>query len=279
MSDVIRPEKDPLRNEARLAALRADAEKNSIRRRQNAAESFEAPASHRLRFRRFKWIIRGLLFLAILIAALIFIPRIKEFFTPKVDLSMPDSLSGLMPDEKMGYNQIDFSNAILGETREKSSFVVLEQDVTVTSRVSQALANLALFEKSQIIRSYGTGVYSVDLSTLKPRDIVLDNELASVTISIPHATLSYITIDLEKTEFEETQKALFAFGEIKLNSEQTNLLEQNIENAMREQLTTESMLQKADAHALAQVRDLFAPIVQSVASEYIVLIEFASSSD
>ena len=32
-----------------------------------------------------------------------------------------------------------------------------EQDVTVSTRVSQALANLALFEKSQVIRSYGTG--------------------------------------------------------------------------------------------------------------------------
>ena len=75
----------------------------------------------------------------------------------------------------MGYNKIDFSNAILGESRKKSDFVVLEQDVTVSTRVSQALANLALFEKSQVIRSYGTGVYVVDLSALvKESDVAVD---------------------------------------------------------------------------------------------------------
>ena len=64
----------------------------------------------------------------------------------------------------------------------------------------------------------------------------MDETLASVTIQIPHAKLSYVTVDLDKTEYDETQKALFAFGEIKLTSEQTNILEQNIEDAMREQL-------------------------------------------
>lgn len=276
MSDANQPKKDPSRDEARLSALRADAERNSIRRRQNATEDYETPVSHRRGYRRFKWIMRGLLLLAILITALFFLPKIKDFFTPGIDFSAPDSLSGLLPDEKMGYNQIDFSNAILGESREKSDFVVLEQDVTVTSRVSQALANLALFEKSQVIRSYGTGVYTVDLSSLKQEDIVLDTDLASVTICVPHAALSYITVDLEQTEYEETKKALFAFGEIKLTSEQTNLLEQNIEDTMREQLTAEGMLQKADAHALSQVQALFAPVVESVASDYIVVVEFDS---
>lgn len=276
MADEESTGKALLRDEARLAALRADAEKNSIRRRQNAAETYETPVSHRRGYRRFKWIMRGLLLLAILIAALFFIPKIKDFFTPGIDFSAPDSFSGLMPDETMGYNRIDFANAILGESREKSNFVVLEQDVTVTSRVSQALANLALFEKSQIIRSYGTGVYTVDLSALKQDDITVNEELASVTVRIPHASLSYITVDLEQTEFEETQKALFAFGEIKLTSEQTNVLEKSIEDAMREQLTEESMLQKADAHALSQVQELFATVVHAVTTEYIVLVEFNS---
>ena len=53
----------------------------------------------------------------------------------------------------MGYSRFDFFQRHPRRVAAKRvSFVVLEQDVTVTSRVSQALANLALFEKSQLIR-------------------------------------------------------------------------------------------------------------------------------
>lgn len=273
MPDSGRPNPDRLKDEARSAALRAEAEQHS-RRFRNEEDDFAARAPRRFRLHTLKWILRGLLFAAILVAALFLYPRIQAFFSPKIDLSAPDSLSGLLPDETMGYNKIDFSNAILGESRKKSDFVVLEQDVTVTSRVSQALANLALFEKSQIIRSYGTGVYTVNLSSLSEANVAVDDSLAMVTVQIPHPALAYVTVDLERTEYGETEKALFAFGEIKLTSEQTNVLEQNIEDAMREQLATEDMLQKADAHALAQVRGLFEPIVQSVASNYVVEIKF-----
>lgn len=274
MPDTNRPSTDQGKENARSSALRAEAQRHSRRFREDPAES-DARVPHRFRLHTLKWILRGLLFAAIVIAALFLIPRIQAFFSPKIDLSAPDSLSGLLPDDKMGYNKIDFSNAILGESRTKSDFVVLEQDVTVSTRVSQALANLALFEKSQVIRSYGTGVYVVDLSALSENDIAVDEELASVTIQIPHAKLSYVTVDLDKTEYDETQKAIFAFGEIKLTSEQTNILEQNIEDAMREQLNLDEMQQKADAHALSQVRSLFEPIVQSVAPNYIVNITFS----
>lgn len=274
MSDSSRPTPDRVKDDARSSALRAEAQRHS-RRLRDFPEDSDARVPRRFRLHSLKWILRGLLLLAILVAALFLYPRIQAFFSPKIDLSAPDTLSGLLPDPTMGYNKIDFSNAILGESRTKSDFVVLEQDVTVSTRVSQALANLALFEKSQVIRSYGTGVYVVDLSALSENDITVDESLSSVAIQIPHAALSYVTVDLDKTEYEETQKALFAFGEIKLTSEQTNILEQNIEDAMREQLTTDEMQQKADTHALSQVRSLFEPIVQSVAPNYIVDIAFS----
>jgi hypothetical protein len=149
---------------------------------------------------------------------------------------------------------------------------VLEQDVSVTTRVSYALANLALFEKYQIIRSYGTGVYTVDLSALSADDIAVDETLQNVTVSIPHAVLAYVTVDVEKTEYEETKKALFAFGDIKLTNEQLNLLEQSIDAAMREQLEADDVLANADELAVSRTQALFEPIVQAVAPEYTVEI-------
>ncbi|NLI54120.1 MAG: DUF4230 domain-containing protein [Clostridiales bacterium] len=276
MSETERPNADLIRDEARSEAVRAEAAGKSRRREpEDVVERTDREPRRRFRFHHLRWIFRGVVLAAVIVAILFLLPRIERFFTPDVNIDLPDSFSSLLPDETLGYSKIDFSEAILGESREKSDFVVLEQDITVTTRVSQALANLALFEKSQIVRSFGTGVYTVDLSGLTDAEIALDTDARLVTVSIPHAALSYVTVDVEKTEFEETKKALFAFGEIKLTNEQLNLLEQNIQDSMTEQLSGEEMLVKADAAALKQVRQLFSPIVRAVAEEYSVQIEFA----
>ena len=269
-----RPNAEHLRDEARSTAVREEAARKSRRNDADDIERYDREPRGKFRFHHLKWIIRGVLLIAILIAVLFLLPKIRDMLTPDINIDVPDSLSGLLPDEQMGYSKIDFSNAILGESRTKSDFVVLEQDVSVSTRVSQALANLALFEKSQIIRSFGTGVYTVDLSKLTAADIALDAELNLVTISIPHAALSYVTVDVEKTEFEETKKALFAFGEIKLTNEQLNLLEQNIQDAMKEQLGSADMLAKADEYALSQVQKLLEPIVQTVAEDFLLKVIF-----
>lgn len=275
MSENNRPETDHTRDEARSAAVRDEAMRKSRRALDNNTEPDAAEPRFRFRLRHLKWVFRGIVLVAIVVAILFLLPKIKSLLSPQINIGIPNSLSGLLPDETMGYNKIDFSNAILGEARAKSDFVVLEQDVTVTTRVSQALANLALFEKSKVIRSYGMGVFTVDLSKLSSADITLDTELHVVSIAIPHAALSYITVDVEKTEFEETKKALFAFGDIKMTTEHQNLLEQNIRDAMTQQLSSADMLERADIFALSQVHDLFAPIVRAVASEFTVSIVFA----
>lgn len=274
MPESNRPNADHLRDEARSSAMRDEAARKSRRRAEDEVERYDREP-RRFHLHHLKWIFRGVVLIIVLVAVLFLLPKIKDMLTPDLNIDIPDSLNSLLPDEKMGYSKIDFSNAILGESREKSDFVVLEQDVSVSTRVSQALANLALFEKSQIIRSFGTGVYTVDLSKLSADDIALDDQLNLITIVIPHAVLSYVTVDVEKTEFEETKKALFAFGEIKLTNEQLNLLEQNIQDAMKEQLNGAELLAKADEFALSQVQKLLEPIVQSIATEFLVKITFA----
>ncbi|HRX59381.1 MAG TPA: DUF4230 domain-containing protein [Eubacteriales bacterium] len=278
MAEKGRPNAGELKNDARSAAVLAEAERRHVPRFHERAERDERPPQRLFR-RRGSWLFNRILLLIILVLlALIVFYKVGGLLESRLNIEVPESLSAFMPDETMGYSQIDFSNAVLGESRAKSDFVVLEQDVTVTSRVSQALANLALFEKYQIIRSYGTGVYTVDLSKLTADDVTVDETLQQVTVTIPHAALAYVTVDVEKTEYEETEKALFAFGEIKLTNEQLNLLEQSIDEAMHAQLETADMLAKADAHAISQVQKLLEPVVQSVAADYIVSVELQPAS-
>ena len=270
-----KPTADHPRDEARSAAVRAEAARKSRRNQPDEIERYDREPRGRFHLHHLKWIFRGIVLIAILIAVLFLLPKIKDALTPDINIDLPDSLNAILPDEKMGYSQIDYSDAVLGESRTKSDFVVLEQDVEVSTRVSQALANLALFEKSQVIRSFGTGVYTVDLSKLSADDVTFDQKLNLVTIVIPHAALSYVTVDVEKTEFEETKKALFAFGEIKLTNEQQNILEQDIQTAMQEQLESSDMLAKADVAALSQVLHLLEPVVKTLDPEVILNVAFA----
>ena len=275
MPEHTRPSAEHERDEARSAAVRAEAVRRSRRAQTSEIEQYDREPRRKFRLHHLKWIFRGIVLIAILVAVLFLLPKIKDFFSPDINIDMPDSLNSLLPDEQMGYSKIDYSDPGLGESRTKSDFVVLEQDIEVSTRVSQALANLALFEKSQVIRSFGTGVYTVDLSKLTADDITFDPKLNLVTITIPHAALAYVTVDVEKTEFEETKKALFAFGEIKLTNEQMNLLEQNIQSAMQEQLVSADLLAKADTAALSQVLHLLEPVVKALDPEVILNVAFA----
>lgn len=218
------------------------------------------------------WRLAGVLTLLIVLIVLvgIFYPRVKNAVTvPNLSITVPSSLDELKPDPVMGYNKIDFTNAILGESRLRQELIVLEQDVQVTTQVSQALANIALFAKTQTLVSYGTGVYTVDLQGIDESAILVDENLQLVTMTLPHATLQYIDFDVTKTESGETRKALLAFGDIKLTAEQDLELKTIIHSTMEERLGTPAMLTKADEAALQKVSEIFSPLIYAVSPDFL----------
>ena len=223
--------------------------------------------------RRLIWIA---IILALLIAlVLLLAPRIDkavDALTPEVNVTVPESIAGLLPDETMGYAAIDFTNAILGESRERKELVVMEQDVDVTSKISQDLLHVALFSKVKIIHSYGTGVYTVALDEVGSDDVSVDEETKIITVTIPHTALSYVNVDVSKTEFEDTQRALLAIGDIKLTTEQKHMLDQSIDDALHERLNDKALFVKADEIALNKVREILQPVVSSISDEHIVKI-------
>ena len=193
------------------------------------------------------------------------------------------SLSGLLDiggifgtsekDDVMGYTTIDFQQAVLGEAREKQELIVLEQDVQVDTEISSAMANIDLFKKTKMIHTYGTGVYTVDMSQIDEAKVTVDETERTVTIIIPHTVLQYINVDSSKTEFEETE-ALIPIGDLKLTTEQQNVVDQAIEEAMREELEAEAQLAKADEVALLKVAEVYQPIVSAVSDEFLVIVTF-----
>lgn len=180
----------------------------------------------------------------------------------------PTSFSDLLPDEIMGYNDVEITQAILGEVRDRDQLIVMEQDIEVQTEISQALANIPLFEKTKTIYSYGTGAYGIDLSALTEGAITYDHDRKEVIVRIPHAALAYVDPDFSKTKFGDTEKALLAFGELKMTQEQENVVNKEVEDAMWSKLNTGNRLAVADLKAVQRVKGLLIPIVNGIDEDY-----------
>ncbi|MDX9888528.1 MAG: DUF4230 domain-containing protein [Anaerovoracaceae bacterium] len=203
-----------------------------------------------------------LILLVLLIAASSFlIPSIRDALGIG---SWPKAFQDLLPEELMGYNETEISETILGKTQDKGELVVMEQEVSVTIQLTRALWNIPLFEKTKTVYSHGVGGFSVDLSLITEGALTWDSSTKSMTLVIPQASLSYIDPDFSKTEFGNTEKALLAFGDIKLTQEQQNVLNVEIEEAMEEALNVETRLRVANIKAKQKVGELLRPLVEEL---------------
>ena len=187
-----------------------------------------------------------------------------------------DSADVVVDDDGiLGYTAADFEDAILGGVSEHQELVVMEQPVSILTTITRAgLGNLNIFSKVKNVTYYGTGVYTVDLSHIDRRHIKVDQDAKTVTIRIPHTYLQYIVPDLEATEFEDTEKGLLAFGDIKMTTEEQNELKKSVEDAMRERLDQPDRYEEADSLALLKTYEIFQPLVTAVSKEYIVEMVF-----
>ena len=178
--------------------------------------------------------------------------------------SWPTAFKDLLPEELMGYNETEISDTILGKTQDKGDLVVMEQEVSVQIQLTRALWKVPLFEKTKTVYSHGVGGFSVDLSKITEGALVWDSSEKAMTLTIPQATLSYIDPDFSKTEFGNTERAILAFGDIKLTQEQHNVLNVEIEEAMEKALNTETRLRVANIKAKQKVGELLKPLVKEI---------------
>ena len=93
-----------------------------------------------------------------------------------------------------------------------------------------------------------------------------------VTVTIPHAVLQYVNIDPKKTTFEDTEKALLAFGDVTLTQEQQQILESSAKETMEAALNSAELLAKADQAARTVAHDLFQPLIAAVSGRFVVTV-------
>lgn len=195
------------------------------------------------------------------------------FGKSKINITTPDSV--LDTGTVNNCTAADFKNAILGEARQKQELIVMEQSLKIPTTFSKAgLFNLPIFSQVKNVTYYGTGIYTIDLSKLTSDKVDVDMDNNTVTVQIPHSCLQYIKPDIEKTEFEDTEKGLLSFGDIKLTTEEQNEVQQAALKTMRDRLIQNELFNKADNFASNNVWQLFQPVVNAVSPEFSVIIKF-----
>ena len=194
-------------------------------------------------------------------------PHLSEETDPIVD--------DVIEEHFTGFTAIDFQDAIMGEAKDHSELIVMEQPIKYSTTLSQEGPwKWEIFRKTKAITYHGTGVYTVNLAGIKKDKITVDEDLKIVTIKVPHAALQYVNPDFDKIEFEDTEKGLLAFTDIKLTTEQQNELEKAVRAGMEELLLDSQLMTQADEFARMKVWDVFQPIVTSVSPEYKVEVSF-----
>ncbi len=195
----------------------------------------------------------------------------KSHSSEETDLIVDD----VIEEHFAGYTAVDFQDAVLGKAKEHSELIVMEQPIQYSTTLAQEGPwNWEIFRKTKAITYHGTGIYTVNLSEINKDRIEVDDNNKMVRIKVPHPMLQYVNPDYEKIEFEDTEKGLLAFTDIKLTTEQQNELEKAVMTGMEDLLHDSAILKQAEEFANMKTWDLFQPIVTSISPEYKVEVIF-----
>lgn len=181
------------------------------------------------------------------------------------------------PSNESNKVDVEINEVILGEARRQMKLIVLEYEVCAEQVWNDSWGEWGIFKKTKSIKTYGVGTYTVDLSALDAESISIDGEKLTVKITVPDVELDSVTVDFDKTEFEDTERGLLRFGDIKLTAEQSNEVNSACTEAMREKLNESSAMLAAKEAASEQIKNLFDKVLTEIDPDYEVSVSFTGN--
>ena len=173
--------------------------------------------------------------------------------------------------------QVDFSEVIVGTEKEARKLIVLEQEATVSTQLTDSLIkklNVDWMKKTQKVSYTGKGYFVVDLDKLTAYDVIVDDGKRVVTIKIGHAYLQAIEINPDDIVIDEVKESLLAKGNIKLTVADYNVIEKELKTRLEAEFNSAKNGQKADDMALKMVKKVYEPVVNAIDSSYSANVEF-----
>ena len=220
----------------------------------------------------------------VLLFALIFLCIVIIRCIPAKESKFVDSVAGQIRQE-MADNHIvlssrgvrrtvaDFQEPIILTHGKGSRLIVHTARLSETiSIANEGLGGWEWTSAYQDIVYEGDAQYTVDLSRLSASDFTVNNELKTLTVRIPYAVLSPISIPADQIKFRDVVKGWAAPKDIKLTAEENARLMVQVNNKMKPKLIDENIIAVANENAKTVVAELLSATVQAVDPEFTVVV-------
>ena len=169
-------------------------------------------------------------------------------------------------EDVMGYKDSEITEMIATENRELKQLIVYEQDIKASMDITDMFLNIEWFKKKQTVQLEARAEYIVDLSKIRNQDVTIDRAEKRITVIIPRAELKTVNIDFTKTTFDDIERNIFGWGDIKLTPEQQNEVEKDLQEALFAEASGSPYLASADMAAMRQVEAVYRKILKNLDS-------------
>lgn len=168
------------------------------------------------------------------------------------------------PDDGMGYKDSEITEIIATENRELKQLIVYEQDVEAAMDITDMFLDIEWFKKKQTVHLTATAEYIIDLAKISEDDVSVNRADRVITVTIPRAELKNVVIDFSKTTFDDIERNIFGWGDIKLTPEQTNEVEKDLQEALLEEASQTPYLTSADLAGMRQVEAVYRKVLTNL---------------
>ena len=152
-------------------------------------------------------------------------------------------------------------DSLINTIKREDKLIPLKLELSETINIDDSWGSLSLFEKYKKITYITNCSYSIDLTLLTKSDLSINKKTNSVSIKIPKPEIEHISIDNDKTLYEETVTGLLRFGDINLTPEEYGLIKGKIIKDLSYKMLEEELYTQACHNAKDSVESLLKSIL------------------
>ena len=154
------------------------------------------------------------------------------------------------------------AETIIKGVNQENKIISTHVSLSCEIKIEEKYFDLNILKKSQVLKFYGTALYTVNLENLAPRDISINED--SVRIYIDKPELYALNLDAEQTVINRVERGLLSFGSIKIAPEDYKNMQATALAKMNDQLNGEDIKILTETNAKQAAADLFCAVLAAI---------------
>lgn len=167
----------------------------------------------------------------------------------------------ILPDASGNGVKYLTEESIINSINEKSLLIPLEIELTEKITIDDSWGSWSIFEKYKNITFFANCSYSIDLSQISSENLKINSNTREVNLAISKPSIYSISINHDKTVYEEAQTGLLRFGDINLTAEEYGIIEREIKKKITDKMTSEELATQAKLASDKALDGLFVSIL------------------